>query len=378
MRITYLVPSLSDAAAAQRVRMLRAGGAEVKLIGFRRSAAPVSEVEGVPAVDLGQTFEQRFFDRTIKVLDRSFKAWRLAALMRDADVVMARNLEMWTIAAAGRRWANSRVPIIYECLDVHGLMSRGGLPSKLLREWERRALRKSAALVVSSPGFMTNHFDRLGVTLPPTILAENKRVLSEIDDRAGFTGVEAVPPWRIGWFGMIRCVESFQILFAAAQRYPELVDIVLRGRPTGKLQQLIDDHLPLPNMRFGGSYHLSELAAMYGDCHLTWAIDYSERGFNSDWLLPNRIYEGGYFNNPAIALAGTETANWLRSRGAGVLLESPQVDLEQLVANLTPARYCALQAASAAVPTADLVYTLDESRRLTTRIFEAASRGGTG
>jgi succinoglycan biosynthesis protein ExoL len=374
MRITYFAPDLSDAAVAQRVRMLRAGGANVKLLGFRRCPEPVANVEGVAAVDLGQTFAQRMLDRTAKVLGSSLGAWRWRDIIRCADVLLARNLEMWTIANAARVWAGSHVPMVYECLDIHGLLSRDGLSSSLLRRWERQVLQRSSALVVSSPGFLTNHFERLGVDLPPVILAENKRVLPETDlDRTQFTLVEAGPPWRIGWFGIIRCVQSFQMLIALARRHPQLVDIQMRGRPTDELQELINQHLPLPNIRFGGAYNHAELASMYRNCHLTWAIDYSQHGSNSDWLLPNRIYEGGYYNSPAIALAGTETANWLEAHGAGILLRNPDTDLDGFITGLTAAGYRDLQHSSAAIPTADLIHTIEDCRRFARRITGTAS-----
>ena len=368
MRITYFVPVFGDAAVAQRVRILRAGGADLNLLGFRRIPEPVSQVEGIPAIDFGQTFEQRFWHRTFNVFVAALKAGRWRDLVRGSDVLLARNLEMWLIADAARSWAGARVPIVYECLDVHNLLSGHGIPSKLLRRLERRALQKSKALVVSSPGFLTNHFERLGVKLPPVIMAENKRFLPEIDDRGQDDGRVAGPPWRIGWFGVLRCEESFQILLAAARRHPELIDVELRGRPTEKLQDLINQHLPIPNMRFGGPYTTSDLATLYRGCHLTWAIDYSERGLNSDWLLPNRLYEGGYFNNPAIALAGTETANWLHARGVGILLENPAVDLDGFLSTLTATRYDDLRRASARIPLTDLIYTTDECRRLVTSL----------
>jgi hypothetical protein len=147
----------------------------------------------------------------------------------------------------------------------------------------------------------------------------------------------------------------------------------LRGRPTDELQELINQHLPLPNMRFGGSYNHAELASMYHDCHLTWAIDYSQHGSNSDWLLPNRIYEGGYYNSPAIALVGTETANWLEARGAGVLLQDPHADLDVFITSLTAACYRDLQHSSAAVPTTDLIHTIEDCRRIAGRITGAGS-----
>lgn len=265
---------------------------------------------------------------------------------------MGRFARAHSLRVPGRTWAAlARRPIIE------------------LRHWERWVLQRSAALIVSSPGFLANHFERMGVDLPPVILAENKRVLPETDlDRTKFTSVEAKLPWRIGWFGIIRCVQSFHMLVTLAQRQPQRVVIHMRGRPTDELQALINQHLPLPNMRFGGSYNQAELASMYHSCHLTWAIDYSQRGSNSDWLLPNRIYEGGYYNCPAIALAGTETASWLQARGVGVLLQDPHTDLDPFIAGLTTESYHDLLRSSAAIPTSDLVHTIEDCRRLTARI----------
>ena len=374
VRIIYFVIDLSDPAAAQRVRMLRLGGADVSLLGFRRSATPIRSVEGVAAIDLGRTFQRRMWHRTFKVLIRSLGSIRWREMIRGADVVLARNLEMWTIARAACAWAGLRVPVIYECLDVHSLLSGSGLPSKLLRSWERHVLRKSSALLVSSPGFVRNHFDLLGAHLPPLILTENKRVLlDDQPDRSQHINRHAGPPWRIGWFGILRCVRSFHILHTVACRHPTLVDVELRGRPTDEIQILIDRYLPLPNMRFQGPYQQMDLATIYQACHLAWAIDYYEQGLNSDWLLPNRLYEGGYFNCPAIALTGTETANWLDARKAGVLLSDTENDLESFVATLTSTRYRNLRDASAAIPTSDLVHSIEDCQRLVARLAGAAS-----
>jgi succinoglycan biosynthesis protein ExoL len=369
MRVTYFASDLCDAAVVRRVRMLRNGGAEVKLLGFRRSAAPVNEVEGIAAIDLGRTFAGRLGDRCLHVLHRSLGAGKWRDVVSWADVLLARNLEMVTIADAARTRSGSQVRLVYECLDIHGALLGRGLASKLLRSWERTLLRRSAALIVSSQGFLTNYFERLGVGLPDVILAENKLVLPRAHiERPPCTFDKERPPWRIGWFGNLRCIESFQVLITLARRHPKLVEVELRGRPTEELQQLITRHLPIESMRFGGTYANSDLASVYGTCDLTWAIDRSQRGQNSDWLLPNRIYEGGYYNSPAIALAGTQTAAWLKARGAGVLLQDPNAELAAFITNLTPAHYCALQRSAANVPTRDLAWTVEDCRQFACRL----------
>lgn len=370
MLIAYFAQDLADPAVAKRVRMLRAGGADVKLLGFRRSAEPIKTVENVPAIDLGRTYDGKLANRFALVLQRSLAARRLfREVIANADALLARNLEMVTIAHAARRSSGLRMPLVYECLDIHGSLLGRGIPSRLLRNWDKRLLQKVNALVVSSPGFVTNYFDALEIDLPPVFVTENKRVLmgKQVATRPQ-AGFDRVPPWKIGWFGIIRCVESFRILQGLAQRHPLLVDVEIRGRPTPELQNLIDQHLPtMANMRFGGEYAQTDLAAIYRNCHLTWAIDYFQKGQNSDWLLPNRIYEGGFHNRPAIALAATETARWLNRRGAGVVVADP-AELDQFVTELTISRYADLQRSTAAIPTDDLVDTVEDCRRFVARI----------
>lgn len=53
---------------------------------------------------------------------------------------------------------------------------------------------------------------------------------------------------------------------------------------------------------------------------------------NSNWLLPNRLYEGGLYGAVPIAIKDTETARFLASRKIGLTLD--QADAEHLTALL--------------------------------------------
>ncbi|WP_428488737.1 hypothetical protein [Rhodopila sp.] len=364
IHVTYFANDLADSAVARRVHMLQIGGATVTLIGFRRTEHPVQQVSGAEAIDLGRTFDARFLDRAVKILRRSLEAGRWKDLVVRSDVLLARNVEMGVVADSARAWSGANVRLVYECLDIHGLLLASGIPSALLRWWEKRLVRRSAALIVSSPGFLVNYFERLGLRLPTVVVSENKLIKTAADlQRPAPDMTRNRAPWRVGWFGKIRCVRSFYILKDLARRHPNLIDVELRGRPTSALQALIAANLPLKNMRFGGPYAQSELASIYETCHLAWAIDFWQQGQNSDWLLPNRIYEGGFYNCPPIALAGTETARWLKDRAAGVILQNPEEELEAFVTKLTADRYGELKHAVAAIPTTDLVHTVEQCER---------------
>lgn len=368
MQVTYFANDLSDAAVQRRVRMLCMGGAQINLLGFHRGPKPIDQVEGVAATDLGQTFAGKLGDRCQQVLQNALASGRWKDIIATSDVVLARSLDMATIAYAALVRSRSDARLAYECLDIHGTQLGTGIGSKLIRSWERWILGRSASLIVSSPAYLTNHFNRLGVALPDVILAENKRVLSgnEYIERPCLG--ERRPPWRIGWFGRLRCVESFQMLLGLAHCYPRLVDVTLRGRPMEDIQRLIDQHLPLPNMRFGGEYTQGELGAIYSDCDFTWAIEYAGQNvMNAKWALGNRLYEGGFYNCPAIVLAGTEMAAWLEARGNGIALRDGR-ELASFLTGLTPAHYRVLQRSSAAVPTADLVWSVEDCRQFTHRL----------
>jgi len=77
-------------------------------------------------------------------------------------------------------------------------------------------------------------------------------------------------------------------------------------------------------MTYHGRYRSPEdLAGIYRTLDLVWAGDFMEAGHNSVWLLPNRIYEGGYYAVPSVAPAGTETAAWIEAQNVGFTLAEP-------------------------------------------------------
>ena len=121
IRVLYLVHDLSDPAVRRRVLMLTAGGATVTLAGFRRGENRLADIEGVAPLELGATADARFAQRLFAVAGAASKLPRLLAGLARPDVILARNLEMLALANRASRHFG-RVPIAYECLDVHRLL----------------------------------------------------------------------------------------------------------------------------------------------------------------------------------------------------------------------------------------------------------------
>ena len=331
MRVFYLVHDLDDEAVKRRVRFLRQGGAEVDVAGFRRG--PVSG----PAVasdwiEIGRTHNGRMVQRVVAAgrAVSSCRAW--AGDLRRADVMVARNLEMLAVAVGVRARLKSTVPIVYECLDIHRLMIGGGMAGAALRCAEGWLLRSSALLVVSSPRFIETYFRRMHADLPRSVVLENKLLAGEgraaVDRARG--PAPGGPPWRIGWFGIIRCRKSLLLLAALTERCAGRVEVEIRGRPA---RDAIPDFDAIvaqtPGLHFGGPYdRATDLGGMYRGVHFNWTIDFYDEGENSAWLLPNRLYEGGAFGTVPLALRAVEAGRWLERHGCGVLF-GPDVEREQ-------------------------------------------------
>lgn len=361
MSITYLVHDLADPAVARRVSMLQRGGADIDLFGFRRSAEAPDRVAGVKARDLGQTQDGRFIARILSVAKARTTVGGWGRGFRDGKTVLARNLEMLYLAVAARRRFAPDNPLFYELLDIHRLMLGDGASGRMLRRLEAALLRDCDGVIVSSPAFEREYLRRHYRDLPPVLLWENKVMPPALMERTGpsprpFAGPDLPPPpagrpWRIGWFGAIRCRRSLNALAAIARRHPGLIEVDIRGRVTeamgGDFQEIVDT---TPGLHYFGPYRYpDDLSTIYGRVHFVWAIDFYEAGFNSTWLLPNRLYEGGYCRRVPIALAAVETGRWLARRNLGFLLgDDLEPATEALLTGMTPAQYQTAFAASQA------------------------------
>lgn len=367
LKVSYWVPDLTDPAVTRRRAMLEAGGASIRLIGFHRGPAPSGDAA---VTALGPTFDAAFRQRMAAVARWAARPLRLRRMIGGADMVIARNLEMLLlarIALIGRAGPK----LVYECLDIHRLMIGNGLAARALRMLEGRLMRRADRLIVSSPAFQRCYFDLHHRSGPPVLLVENRLLV--LDGPPVRPDGPPLPPprrpWRIGWFGMIRCRRSLQILAAAAGRSGGRLEVVIRGRPSPAVfPDLAAEAAQLEGVRFEGAYEPEALPRLYAEVDLVWAIDFHEAGLNSSWLLPNRLYEGGAFDRPIIALDGVETARWLSARGAGVILRAPDADLRAFIDGLDEPAYAAHVDAAQRVPRQDLLCDRPACRALVTAL----------
>lgn len=347
LNILYLVHDVYEPAVRRRVLMFQAGGAKVSLAGFRRTSVP-GTVAGITPVDLGQTEEGNFTQRVLAVAGAVAKAHQALADVRKPDVIVARNLEMLAVAnRALATFGDRAIPLVYECLDVHRLMLRHDAIGASLRATERYLARRTSLFVTSSPAFLREYFEPFGQVKAPVVLVENRHL--EIDTAQPENDrVRPAGPWRIGWFGALRCVRSLDLLSRFARQMDGKFEILLRGRPSANAIPDFEARVEAAgHVSFLGPYRNPEdIAPIYHDVHLSWVIDFFEDGQNSKWLLPNRLYEGCRFGAVPIVLAGTESARVVAEAGIGLVLAEGTVDcLAAELGDLAVDRYAALESA---------------------------------
>ncbi|GAB7554508.1 glycosyl transferase family 1 [Novosphingobium sp. 11B] len=373
--VAYLVHDMDDTAVRRRVDLLLGEGLAVALGGFHRRASVMDTdiahrvLDLRRTVDLGRTMDARLMQRAAAVARHLLDPAAVRELCYGASVIVARNLEMLVLAWRVRRREQR---LVYECLDIHRLMLGGGWKSRMLRWLERWLLARTDLVIVSSPAFADRYFSKRQRRSEGVILVENK--VSRLR-----SGVPPLPrsssdaPIVIGWFGMLRCRRTFTHLAQLAQRARGRVEVVIAGIASpAEFPDFEAEVSKIPRMRYLGAYRLEDLADLYTGVDFVWAIDYFEEGMNSEWLLPNRLYEGLAHGAIPIALKSVETGRWLARRDVGLLLDDADSELPDRLLGLTADERWRMQVAIAALPDSALHQALSERRAIAEAILGRA------
>lgn len=371
-----------DSAIRKRAVAFEQHGSRVLRFMFHRDRPNLTAIPADETIDLGPTCDRAYGRRLVSLLSALLKIRAHKRDLRSADIVYARNLDMLALAAAARRMAGSRAPLVYEALDVRRIMVGDGLVSRLFRFAERRLLATCDALVVSSPDYMSHYFSSVQGFAGRWWLLENKLVgpLPAADEHVrdcGPPAPKAGEPWIIGWFGVLKCRRSLDILTRVAQSLDTRCVIHVRGIvseseiPPTMVAEIAARH---PNIRFAGPYaNPSDLSAIYGQVHITWAADFLDPEANSAWCLPNRLYEGCAHGSVLLASRGTATGARIQRDQLGWTLDEPlEKTTPEFLAALDSATYLAARQAVRKAPrhlfydvhdTGDLLAFLDSLSR---------------
>lgn len=376
--VAYFGPDLDDPVVRRRVAQWRYAGFRVLPFAFSRNSDSRLQLERGEFVDLGHVMP---LSRVRRAMPLALAALRLVAARRvlsGIDLFVARNLDIALLALFARWAVGSSVPVVYEVLDINSSCTEIGWRGAMLRRVEKWVLAQTNLLVLSSPYFGTDYYQKVLQYSRPWFLLENKipkwvrlERLERPTTKKPMAAEALTPPvqrpWRIGWFGYLDDQKSWDILRLLAQRLPEGVSVHVRGRPytNFNMARFLADVEQLDNVSYGGPFRNPEdLAEVYDAVDIVWSIDCNFPTGNSKWLLTNGLYEAGYFAKPALGLGGTAVGEFLTTYGSGWCLSEPLAEnLFDFVAKLTREEYDAKRKTIAGL-SPDIFVETDEIERL--------------
>ena len=364
---------VAEISQIRRIRAMVSLGHEAHSFTMRRDNMNRDFQPDWPNTHLYKTSNENLLNRATVVAKSIVRMAAHRKRLRAADMIFARNLDMLAIAWAARAMAGAgHVPLIYECLDINGALCRDDAKGRAMRSAEKALLNRIQMLVVSSPGFIREYFEKMQHYRGPWALWENKLAAGSALPPSPTTAPDrSEGPLRVGWVGTIRCAPSLAILKETADRMGHGVEVHIHGVVHRHVLPDFDEVVASrPNMVFHGAYdYPADLATIYPACDVVWSQDLWQRGNNSDWLLPNRIYEASWAGCPSIAVAGTETGRKVANDTLGWVVPDPSADqLIALLERLTRQQVAAASRALLDRPDGDFVQSTGEIEDVIQRV----------
>jgi succinoglycan biosynthesis protein ExoL len=282
-------------------------------------------------------------------------------------VVYAFGLDTLLAAWLASRNLDRRQKIIYEVGDIREILLGDGVVSRLLRWLERYLLRYVALLVVTSEAYIIGYFQ--GIQKVANLryqVIENKldaEDLPSIQDRKALLPRDRENQLRIGYFGLIRCRQSWMVLREAVKRGRGKIRVQIRGLVM-LTEQEKEEIQNTEFVEYGGPYiSPDDLPMMYRQVDMVWVATSISQS-HLQWARVNRFYEACYFGLPMIAQEGTQDGQVVDKLGLGTLIDLLDVDraVDQIL-RINEAKLVEWQKHSAEVPEYIYVYT-DEHERL--------------
>lgn len=381
-RVLILLPLVGDPRDSKRIAMLQEAGLTVEALAFERDYHQ-GRMPSCSVTSLGRIPHGQYLRRVLRLL-AALPVFRRA--LRRSDVAYASGADM-ALAGLVAGIGLGR-PMVLEVGDIRAIQVAPGWKGALMRALDRWIARRSGLLVVTAPGFADGYYrDRLRVAIPSLVI-ENKLDAQVMPAHDVASAAKSPPlraadgtrrPIRVGYFGVLRCDWSWNLLEAMATRHPDEITLVVAGYPMSP-PDLVERAKALPNATYLGQYRSpQDLPSMYERVDVVWMCypDPSLRDPEWRWAQEicrsNRFYESCYFRTPTIALAQGADGVEVARLGIGLVLRDPaDASIIEAIRAISDADLDAWRERLAALPRAIFIYT-DESERLGRAVMDLAA-----
>lgn len=326
MKITFLLPSASYSLYQTRIGALEKMGVQPNILAFERDSYP-----GKPWAtgyrSLGKLQHESYYRRFVPFA-KAMPVVRAAA--KESDAIYAFGLDLLFLGWLATRALDNQMKIIYDVFDIRKVLVGEGWISRSLRWLERCLVRRVDLLVATSEAYITEYYQgMLGLTDFPYQVIENKldaRLLPQPPSHTPRDGWDDT--LRVGYFGVIRCRRSWEILKKAVERGEGRIRLYLRGIFLG-LEDLEEEIGRTAYVHYGGPFVVpDDLPTIYGQVDMVWAAyPYGGNGIgNWRWARTHRFYEASFFRRPMFVQAGTQDGRVVESLGLGACLDLSDIE----------------------------------------------------
>lgn len=327
MRIAIIAPSYINTNIVKCASGLRDCGAYVHLFCFKRKTYPASDLN-FPVTILGIIDHRKYLKRFPKIVTAAIKNRRSLLAF---DCIYAFNWEMALLAIIAVWGMTTKPVIVLQTQDIRTKMLDSGILGRALRFLERRVLSRINLLSVSSIHYLKNYYVPIQKLLNcPSFVLENK-LFHFNSSGYGYSGHRSVRGSHgivIGYFGLIRCWKSCDILQKTVDRGRGKILLYLRGIPRmlRNVSDLNEYAARSEHITYEGEYRTPEdLVEMFSRIDILWIASPYEDDCQEQsawrWKRTNRFYMGCFFGKPMIAWKNTADGDEVEKYDLGLTIE---------------------------------------------------------
>lgn len=301
--------------------MLAKEGADVKIVGYTRNNFPKGS-DNIPTEVLGSISHGNYFVRFINLL-RTIP--RLRKQAQEFDVIYCFSFDTLIIASISLVF--QKHIIIYQVQDIKRQFFGDAILPRLYRAVERNLIKNITHLVISSVDYHTKYFAKYhNYPMKHTTVIENKLEVDPLQSIDLYDNLDK--KISIGYFGVMRCKRSWEILKGAVHRGGGTFTLSLRGKPNA-MPDLAEEIKEEENITFGGPYSSpDELQSIYENVNIVWAAYPYAYGKQGNWQMARtiRFYESCAFGRPVLVQKGTPQAETVLKFDIGKVIDMSDID----------------------------------------------------
>lgn len=318
-KILFFTTAIEHTTFRRTAKMLQEQGAEVHVIGFTRKNFPEG-TDNLSIESLGVLSHGNYVSRIIRLFKYLSILRRRA---KDYDVIYNFTLDTLIISRIVLFLSNKKW--IYQIQDIRPIYFGKSKKSKIARFLEKYFIKNIDLLVVSSFNYYEDHYkDLYGISIDKVYVLENKldrnSICPEILNSEKDSNRDII---TIGYFGVMRCNKSWQILKTLAIEQKNRISLYLRGKPIA-MPNIHEEIFDISNITYDGLYKSpDDLNELYNRVDIVWACyPYSERK-EGNWRLARtiRFYEALAFRKPVIVQKGTVQENDVVKYNLGLVVD---------------------------------------------------------